>query len=153
MDVDIVTAVHLAGLALNEEVVRRLAAAGFGDARVSHGFLIQHLVDGPRPVGEIAERMEVTQQAVSKAAAELVGLGYLERTPHPADARVRLLGLSPRGEDLVSRSRSIRAEITAELTAHLGEDATERLRAAALAALDWAGGGEGLRGRRVRPPR
>ncbi|WP_181784111.1 MarR family winged helix-turn-helix transcriptional regulator, partial [Pseudonocardia pini] len=115
MQIDLVTAVHLAGLALNDEAVRRLAAEGFGDVRVSHGYLVQHVVEGPRAVGDIAERMEVTQQAVSKTAAELVGLGYLERTPDPADARVRLLGLSARGRELLERTRRIRADMEAEL--------------------------------------
>ena len=152
MEIDTVTAVHLAGLALNDEVVRRLAAADFADARVSHGYLIQHVVEGPRAVGEIAERMEITQQAVSKTARELVELGYLERTADPADARVRLLGLAPRGRDLVERTRRIRADVEAELKAALGAGPATQLRAGALAALDWAGGGDAVRGRRVRPP-
>jgi DNA-binding MarR family transcriptional regulator len=152
MDVDLVTAVHLAGLALNDEAVRRLAAAGYGDVRIAHGYLIQHVVEGPRPVGEIAERMAVTQQAVSKSAAELVGLGYLERTPDPADARVRRLGLSERGREMVAASRRVRAEIDGELAGLLGGPEADALRAGALAVLEWAGGGEGMRGRRVRQP-
>ena len=80
VDVDLVTAVHLAGLALVAESLRRLHAAGFPDLRTSHGFVVQHVVDGPRPVGEIAQRMGISQQGASKAVAELVELGYLERT-------------------------------------------------------------------------
>ena len=152
MDVDLVSALGLTGTALTAEAVRRLAAAGHADVRESHGYLIQHVVEGPRPVGEIAERMEVTQQAVSKAAAELVALGYLERTGDPADARVRLLGLSARGRALVDTTRGIRADIAAELATALGADTVERLRVTALAALEWAGAGEVVRTRRVRPP-
>ncbi|RTL67748.1 MAG: MarR family transcriptional regulator [Pseudonocardiaceae bacterium] len=152
MELDLVTVVHLAGLALNAEAVRRLAAAGHDDVRESHGYLIQHVVEAPRPIGEIAERMEVTQQAVSKAVAELVGLGYLDRTPDPTDARVRRVGLSPRGHELVACSRRIRAEIDAELAATLGDEAAEQLRAGATAVLEWAGGGDAARSRRVRPP-
>ena len=122
MDIDLVTAVQLAGLALTTETLRRLNAAGFPDLRTSHGYLIQHVVEGPRPVGEIAARMRVTQQAVSKAVGELVGLGYLERTTDAADARVRLIGLSARGRAAVATTRRIRAEVEAELTAILGAD-------------------------------
>ena len=55
MDLDLVTAVHLSGLALVAEALRRLHEAGFPDLRTSHGFVIQHVVDGPRPSGEMAE--------------------------------------------------------------------------------------------------
>jgi DNA-binding MarR family transcriptional regulator len=149
MEIDVVSAVALAGTALNAEVLGRLAAAGYGDVRVSHGFLLQHVVEGPRPVGEIAERMGITQQAVSKAAAELVGQRYLERSIDPADARVRLLGLSDRGRALVGASRRIRADVEAELAEVLD---VEALRTATLAALEWAGGGDALRNRRVPEP-
>ncbi len=101
-ELDVVLAALFAGLALNEQVTARLHAAGFDDVRFSHGFVFQHLVPGPLPVGELARRMEVSQQAASKAAAELERLGYLERTPDPADARVRRLGLSARGRAAVA---------------------------------------------------
>lgn len=152
MELDLVTAVHLAGLALNDETLRRVHAAGYRDIRVSHGFVVQHVVEGPRPVGEMAERMGVTQQAASKAVAELVELGVLQRTTGPDDARVRLVGLSPRGRALVADTRRIRAGIEAELATALGAGRADTLRAAALAALEWAGGADAVRGRRVRAP-
>ena len=152
MDVDLVTAVHLAGLALTAETVRRLHAAGFADLRTAHGFVVQHVVTGPRPVGEIAERMGVTQQAVSKSVGELVALGYLERLPDREDGRVRLIGLSERGRAAVETTRRIRAEVEAELTAVLGADQAAALHTAATAALEWAGGGDAMRSRRVPPP-
>src|SRR6476646_4230851 len=120
MELDLVTAVHLAGLALTAEAVRRMHAAGFADLRTAHGFVVQHVVDGPRPVGEIAERMGVTQQAASKSVGELVALGYLERAAHPSDARVRLVGLSERGRSAVATTRRIRLEVEEELTSVLG---------------------------------
>ena len=81
---DVVLAALFAGLALNERVTEQLHAAGFDDVRFSHGFVFQHLVPGPLAVGELARRMDVSQQAASKAAAELERLGYLERAPDPA---------------------------------------------------------------------
>lgn len=146
------TAVHLAGLALNAEALRRVHAAGHPDIRASHGFVVQHVVEGPRPIGEIAERMGVTQQAASKAVAELERLGYLERTTDARDARVRLVRLSARGTAVVEDTRRIRAEMEEELADALGAGRAAALRSAARAALDWAGGGETVRGRRVRAP-
>ena len=63
---------------LNVEVLERLSAE-HPDVRYAHGFLIQQLVEGRRPVGEIAENLGVTSQAVSKTVRELEGLGYVER--------------------------------------------------------------------------
>jgi DNA-binding MarR family transcriptional regulator len=152
MDVDLVTAVQLAGLALTDEAVRRLHAAGHADLRTSHGYLVQHVVEGPRPIGEIAARMGVTQQAVSKTVGELVVLGYLDRTADPVDARVRLVGLSDRGRAAVAATRRIRDDIQRELGAVLGEERAAALHESALAALEWAGGGGPMRARQVRQP-
>ena len=150
---DVVLASLFAGLALNEQVTRRLHALGFADVRFSHGFVFQHLVLGPLPVGELARRMEVSQQAASKAAAELERLGYLERTPDPGDARVRRLGLSARGRAAVTAARDARAAVAEEVAAALGQRRAARLRTDLLAALDAAGGLDAVRARRVPPVR
>src|SRR2546422_3321055 len=66
------------GLRVNELVVDRMIAAGFRRVRMSHGFVIQHLIEADRSITELAARMEVSQQAASKVVAELVRLGLLE---------------------------------------------------------------------------
>ncbi len=152
-ELDVVLAALFAGLALNERVTARLHAGGFDDVRFSHGFVFQHLVPGPLPVGELARRMDVSQQAASKAAGELERLGYLERTPDPADARVRRLGLSERGRAAVAAGREARAAVAAELEAALGAPRARRLRRDLLAALEAAGGLKAVRARRVPPVR
>jgi DNA-binding MarR family transcriptional regulator len=146
---DPVLATTLTGLALNAEVLRRVHAAGFADVRTSHGFVFQHLVAGPLPVGALARRMGVSQQAASKAAGELVRLGYLEREPDPADGRVRRLTLSARGRAAVQAGRDARAALGAELAANLGPRRLEAMRAALLEVLDSVGGAEAVRARRV----
>jgi len=150
---DLVSAVALAGTSLDAEALRRLHAAGHPDARIGHGYTIQHLVEGPLPIGEIAERMGVTQQAASKAVAELERVGYAERGRDPGDARVRRVALTARGIDVVETTRAVRAAMERELAAALGPDRAEELRRAALDALEWSGGAAAVRGRRVREPR
>ena len=95
--------------------------------------------------GDLAARMGVTQQAASKAVAELAALGYVDRTADPADGRVRRVGLSARGRAAVATTRAVRADIARELTAALGADRVEAARRAALDALEWAGGAEAVR--------
>ena len=90
---------------LNAEVLERLRAE-HPDIRYSHGFVFQQLVEGPRAVGEVAENLGVTSQAISKAARELEALGYLERVagsrrragapPGAERARTRRGGGGPR---------------------------------------------------------
>jgi DNA-binding MarR family transcriptional regulator len=150
---DVVLAALLAGLALNERVADRIRAAGFADVRFSHGFVFQHLVPGPLPVGELARRMGVSQQAASKSAAELERLGYVERVADQADARVRRLALSERGRAAVAAGRDARAAVAGELAVALGPRRAKALRTALLDALEFAGGLDAVRSRRVPPIR
>ena len=86
-----------------------MAAEGFADARFGHGFVFQHLVAGPLPIGDLARAMDVTQQRASKATAELEALGYVRREPDPADARVRRIALTERGWAAIEAARRARA--------------------------------------------
>jgi DNA-binding MarR family transcriptional regulator len=150
-DKDLVLWAQLAGELLSAEVLARTRAAGHPDARVSHGFLVQQLVDGPRAVGDVAAALDVTSQAVSKLAGEMERLGYVRRAPAPADARVRLLELTDRGRELRDAARAARAAIDGELRVALGADRVEAAAATLMAAVDARGGMEAVLARRVRP--
>ena len=132
---------------------RRLASDGLADLRFADGFVFQHLVGGAVTIGALAERLEVTQQAASKAVADLERRGYVARTLDPADARARLVALTPRGEAAVEGARRHRAAHAAELAERLGPrrvEAANRLLNDVVAEL---GADAAVRGRRVRPPR
>jgi DNA-binding MarR family transcriptional regulator len=142
-----------AGWAMAEEVQRRIAADGMDDLRFADGFVFQHLVGGPIAIGELGERMGVTQQAASKAVADLERRGYVERVTGARDGRVRQVSLTGRGRAAVDSGRAHRAALEAELAERLGARrvaAARRLLADAGAAL---GAEAAVRGRRVRPPR
>ena len=148
-DNDLVLWTQLLAETLNAEVLDTLRAE-FPDVRYAHGFLFQQLVEGPRPVGEVAENLGVTSQAISKAARELEALGYVERTPGPADARVRLLALSGRGRAVVEASRAARAALNAELVAMLGRSQVEAAAETIRAALESRRAMQAVASRRVR---
>ena len=148
---DLAVVAHLAGLALTEEALRRIRARGHERLRTSHGFVFQHLVDGPITVNELAAHLGVTQQAASKVAAELVDAGYVERLADPADLRVRRVALTARGRAAVHDAREVRAELVAELAARLGAERVEQARHTLIDALEVVGGLAAVRGRRVRP--
>ena len=149
---DLSLAAMLVGLALAEDVQRRLAADGFADARFGHGFVFQHLVAGPLPIGDLARAMDVTQQRASKATAELEALGYLRREPDPADARVRRIALTERGQAVIEASRRARASILDDLRARLGAERVEAAEELLREVLRETGADAAVSARRVRLP-
>jgi DNA-binding MarR family transcriptional regulator len=131
-DKDLVLWTLLLAEVLNAETLERLRVE-HPHVRYSHGFLFQQLVEGPRAVGEVAENLGVTSQAVSKMVRELEALGYVERAPSSDDARVRLIALTPRGQAAIEAGRRVRAELNLALEEALG---AERVAAAALTLRD-----------------
>ena len=149
---DLVLSISLAAEVLGGEVLERVRAAGHPGIRYAHGFLFQTLASGPRAVGEVANDLGVTSQAISKTVAELERLGYVERRAADGDARRRLIALTDRGHAAVQAGRDARAAIGAEVAAAIGD---ERARAAAAAiadALEARGAMDAIRARRVRSP-
>jgi DNA-binding MarR family transcriptional regulator len=150
-DKDLVLWTQLLAELLNGEIVQRLKAE-HPHVRYAHGFLIQQLVEGPRPVGEIAENLGVTSQAVSKSVRELEALGYVGRAGDPADGRVRRVALTDRGRAVVEATRAARAALNAELASALGAQRAEAAAATLKAALEARGGMPLVEGRRLPPP-
>jgi DNA-binding MarR family transcriptional regulator len=149
---DLPLAAAFAGWALADEVQRRIAADGLGDLRVADGVVFQHLVAGPRAIGDLAARMGVSQQAASKAVADLERRGYLRRESDAADGRTRRAALTARGEAAVDAGRRHRGAIEAELVERLGPRRVEDARRTLVDVVEALGGAGAVRGRRVRPP-
>jgi DNA-binding MarR family transcriptional regulator len=141
------------GQAFADAVLQALAAAGHPELRFSHGFVIQHVIDADRTIGELAERMRVTQQGASKAVAELETLGYLERVPDVSDARIRRVRLSALGREAVQVTRQAREKVARKLSSQIGEPALAGCRQTLARMLEALGGAEAVRARKVLPPR
>lgn len=140
------------GMRVNEVVLEEVHAAGFADLRHSHGYVFQHLLGGPRSIGELAALLEVTQQAASKSVAELVSLGYVEQAPSE-DARVRRVGLSAHGLAAIEKTRAVRASLEERFKRRQGRPAVDEARRVLAEVLEGLGGTEAVRTRRVRAPR
>ncbi|HUQ59929.1 MarR family winged helix-turn-helix transcriptional regulator [Lentzea sp.] len=141
MDLDLATLAHLAGASANDAILRQLHEIGHEGVRVSHGYVIQHLVEGSPTVSELGELLGVTQQAASKQLLELERLGYVARVPDRVDSRVRRAELTGRGRRLVDDSRRVRRQLDVH-----GDDAAKR---ALIRLLEATGGVENVRQRRV----
>lgn len=140
----------LAGTAANDHLLMRLHDAGFAGIRVSHGYVIQLLVDARPTVGELAERLGVSQQAVSKTVAELESLGVVERTADERDRRVTRVALTARGQAVLDRTRSERQALEAAVHREVGDLAAAKQALAAL--LHHSGGRAAVQQRRAKPP-
>ncbi|MEU8632408.1 MarR family transcriptional regulator [Amycolatopsis sp. NPDC048633] len=142
-----------AGWAMTDEVQRRLTGQGFGDLRFNDGVVIQHVLAAPLSITALADRMGVTQQAASKAVADLERRGLLQRAPDPDDARTKLLHLTEHAHDAVEATRTLRTGLQDELEAEFGAARVEDARALLAAVIGRFGGDDAIRARRVRPPR
>ena len=142
-----------AGWAMTDEIQRRLAAQGFGELRFNDGVVIQHVLAAPLSISALAERMGVTQQAASKAVADLERRGLLRREPDPGDARTKLLHLTEHALAAVEATRALRAALQDELVGEFGAAPVDDARALLAAVIARFGAGDAVRARRVRPPR
>jgi DNA-binding MarR family transcriptional regulator len=142
-----------AGQTIANDVRDRLEERGYLGLRVSHGFLVQRLIEAERSIASLAATLGVTQQAVSKTVGELERLGYVRRRADPHDRRVRLVALTDRGREAVEAAREERAAVEAELRERIGPRRVAAATRVMREVLDLAGASAAILGRRVRPPR
>lgn len=150
--IDVPTLAWLAGAAANEHLLRLVRGSRHPRIRNAHGYVFQHLIGRSLTIGQLAERMGVTQQAASKVIAELEELGYVERREDPEDKRIRRLALTRRGTAVVERARAARARLEARLEAAVGSCSLETARDVLVTLLDLVGGLDAVTARKVLPP-
>jgi DNA-binding MarR family transcriptional regulator len=148
-EIDVVLRVQALARSMSARVMAELDV---DDVRESDGYVFQHLVPGPQPVSVLADRLAVSQQAASKAVADLERRGLVERQVDPDDARVRLVALSERGWQAVEGARAARQAIVAELAAVLGPQRWKRFERDLAEVLGHVGGLDVLLTRRLRAP-
>ena len=69
--------------ALNDLVLVRLAERGHGDIRAAHGVVFQYLDETGTTVSVLAERAQITKQAMAELVIYLEAHGYVSRQPDP----------------------------------------------------------------------
>jgi DNA-binding MarR family transcriptional regulator len=141
-----------AGWVLGAELHRRMVDDGLRDLRFNDGAVFQHVLAGPLSITELAARMGVTQQAASKAVAQLERRGLLERRASATDARARLLHLTAAGRATIEAGRRYRAVLEDELAAEFGAGRVADARALLAEIITRFGADDAVRTRRIRPP-
>ena len=113
--------------AMEDRVVRDLAASGFDDVTVAQGRVFARIGPKGTRVTDLAEQARVTKQTAGFLVDQLERAGYVRREPDPTDARARLVVIAERGLAAVEVARRTEAEVQAEWTRHLGKRATTQL--------------------------
>ncbi|MEV0175969.1 MarR family winged helix-turn-helix transcriptional regulator [Streptomyces sp. NPDC050803] len=109
---------------INEGVVAR----GFVGVRPAHGFAFARLAPGGATATDLAAHLGVTKQAASQLVDELVRKGYVERRPHPEDARARLVVLTELGWACTRAAEEAAADAVRGWAEVLGEGELRALR-------------------------
>jgi DNA-binding MarR family transcriptional regulator len=115
-------------MAFIAELFRRLQKAGYGDLRISHLVVFQHIDPPGSRVTELAAKAQMTKPSMAYLVEYLEAAGYVERLPDPSDGRARLVHLTERGWKQIEDALDIIADMEAELAAAMrpGQLATLR---------------------------
>ncbi|WP_186300254.1 MarR family winged helix-turn-helix transcriptional regulator [Denitromonas ohlonensis] len=89
--------------------------------RLTQYSLLAHLELEPQPLQVLAEKLEMDRTTLTRGIKPLVAAGWIVQTPG-ADARQRLLALSPEGVELRARAREVWARAQGELEAVMDRD-------------------------------
>jgi DNA-binding MarR family transcriptional regulator len=108
--------------ALIDDLHAELARRGHPDVRPAYGFAMQAIGVRGATASEIGRRLGVSKQAAGKTVDRLEGLGYAERVDDPADARRKLIRLTPRGVDSLVQAAQIFDELHASWAEKLGAE-------------------------------
>jgi DNA-binding MarR family transcriptional regulator len=114
--------------ALNGQVVPRLVDRGFPDVRPAHNAVFQHLDAAGTTVSTLAERAEMTKQAMAELVAHLEERGYVDRVPDPADRRAKLVRPTAKGRRVYAVVREMVPEMEQRLAELIGATRMRQLR-------------------------
>lgn len=122
-------ALRLAHDVVREEIFARVQESGHrGFTRATFPLWRFEGLDGRQPT-DIARTSGLSKQAVNDQLGALEQLGYLERVPHPADGRARVVRLTEQGWDLDRAVRGAAREVDDALSREVGEPAWQGFRA------------------------
>jgi DNA-binding MarR family transcriptional regulator len=118
----------VAKTALLSEFERELETSGYGDIRPTHGCVFRFVREEGLRLTDLAECAGITKQSCGEMVDELVGLGYVERIPDPADRRAKLIRLTDRGATAQGVGFGLFADLEARWADRFGADRIEALR-------------------------
>lgn len=119
----------------------RLREDGWIGIRPAFGFHLLAMRESPLTATELAARLGVSKQAVSKLADDMIELGLVERRPDATDGRRALLALAPLGHRLLADVEAIYRDLEQEWAGIIGDTALRQTRSRLATVLDTVHGG------------
>jgi len=114
--------------------------------RPSHLYILRSLYPHGASVTQLAERCEVTKQAISQVLNQLEALNLVRRAAHHQDGRAKLVELTEEGQRALGRAVDAWTGVEREWADLVGSDAVHQVRRAMVAFLeaygDWHEGDE-----------
>ncbi|OBF57317.1 MarR family transcriptional regulator [Mycobacterium sp. 852002-53434_SCH5985345] len=104
------------------------AAAGLDGIRPAQAVALVPLAAGGLHASDLADRLQVSRQAVAQAITGLERHGYVTRVPNPLDARARIIEVTPRGRQALRVMRSSAVELERQWEQVLGHQRLTTLR-------------------------
>ena len=95
--------------------------AGYDDVREVHFQIFGNIRMGGIRLTELAERAQLSLAATSELVNDLEKLGYLTRSPDPADGRAKLIDLTKRGRSLMADASARVADIEQRWSGIVGD--------------------------------
>ena len=111
-------------------LIGRLRACGYAAITEPHLILFGNLDCGATHAAQIAQRMQVSRQAISKTLRELQSLGLVLLEDDPARRNQKLVVMTQEGMKLAIEARRALEEIENLLTEQIGDETMAKLRGA-----------------------
>jgi DNA-binding MarR family transcriptional regulator len=114
--------------AVNRHITAELQRRGYEKTRPGHAALLANLDLDGNSVTEIAERAQISKQAMARLAVELEGMGLITRRPSASDGRMLMLRFTRLGKTLVRASVIIVNDVERELEGSIGARSLDTLK-------------------------
>jgi DNA-binding MarR family transcriptional regulator len=128
-----------------------MSGAGIEDMRSAFGFVLRAIGEEGATLTELSERLAVTKQAAIKVVDEMERRGFIERRPHPADRRAKVLVATEHGQRVRATALRASSRMERDLRRAAGDADVDALRRALGAFLDQHGGLDEALAGRARP--
>ncbi len=113
---------------INRHITSELQRRGFEKTRPGHSALLANLDFDGNSVTEIADRAQISKQAMARLAVELEDMGLITREPSETDGRMLMLRFTRHGKTLVRASVAIVDDVEADLAKEIGTRALASLK-------------------------
>lgn len=115
-------------IAVNDRMIRRLVETGHGAVRPAHGAVFQYLDDEGTTVARLAERAQMTKQAMAELVTHLEKHGYVTRVADPNDGRAKRVLPTDKGREVIDIAQELIPQVERELDELLGPERADALR-------------------------